>query len=172
MQTISVDGLLFDFDDDWKITKYDDWKFYKNFCSVGNGMKAVDLLAISPESHLYLIEVKDYRFHRRQKSAEINDEMCLKVVDTLAGLLPAKLNSDIPAEQIFATAALACNKIRVVLHLEQATEGSRLSPRRFRSEDIADKMRKQLRTIDRRAVASDRRNMSRMNWTCRSEPIA
>ncbi len=94
MQIFSVDGLCFDFPDDWLVTKYDDWAFYrKQFVRMWDGIKAVDLLALSPEGTLYLIEAKDYRRHRREKGLGIADEAAHKAFDTLAALLPAKIRA-------------------------------------------------------------------------------
>lgn len=48
MPTLVVDGLNFDFPDGWQAGKYDEWSFYrKQFLKQGNGISAVDVLAIS-----------------------------------------------------------------------------------------------------------------------------
>jgi hypothetical protein len=68
MPTISVGALSFTFDDDWQASKYDDWSFYRHrFQRIRNEVKAVDILAISPERTVWFIEVKDYRRHPRSK---------------------------------------------------------------------------------------------------------
>ena len=167
MHVIDVDGILFEFADGWRVTKYDEWAYYRKFASIGAGQKAVDLLAISPARELFLIEEKDYRFHRRDKSSDIHEEICSKVVDTLAGLLPAKLNSEQHDEKTFAADSLNCTKIRIVFHLEQAAAGSRLSPPKLHSVNVADKLRQYLKVIDKRPVVVDMKNMGYLNWSCR-----
>jgi len=44
MQSVDVDGLLFQFPAHWLVTKLDDWPFYrKHFGAMWDGIKAVDL---------------------------------------------------------------------------------------------------------------------------------
>ena len=53
---LPVDGLVFEFAEDWKVSKFDDWAFYRrHFVRVHDGVKAVDLLAFSPDrrSHVF-----------------------------------------------------------------------------------------------------------------------
>jgi hypothetical protein len=71
MQSVSVDGLRFEFPDDWQVTKLDDWPFYrKHFARMWDHIKAVDLGAIDGDS-LWLIEAKDYRVHPQPKSKDL-----------------------------------------------------------------------------------------------------
>ena len=99
MQRHLVDGLNFDFPDDWIVSKYDAWSFYRNrFKGISDGIKALDLLAVSPTGTAWLIEVKDYRHHRRTKPSKLADEVRQKVLDTLAAILPAKMNGDVDRE--------------------------------------------------------------------------
>jgi len=73
MTSIEEGGLVFQFPDGWVASKYDAWtcyrKHFQNLCD----SKAVDILALPPESDgtLWLIEVKDYRHSRRQKEISI-----------------------------------------------------------------------------------------------------
>jgi alpha-D-ribose 1-methylphosphonate 5-phosphate C-P lyase len=80
MQILIEQSLAFYFPDNWKVTKYDDWPFYKNqFKDCCMGCKAIDFLAIDPaRGDLWLIEVKDYRNYRRTKEDNMWDEMALK----------------------------------------------------------------------------------------------
>lgn len=68
MTAKKVDGLTFIFPDGWEIAKFDDWDFYRNrFYKIHNGIKGVDILALSPDKKtLWMIEAKDFRFHRRK----------------------------------------------------------------------------------------------------------
>jgi hypothetical protein len=82
MQRLLVDGINFDFPDDWHVSKYDDWSFYrKRFTRMWRGIKSLDLLAIGPEQTAWLIEVKDYRVHQRTKPIDIANEVAHKVFD-------------------------------------------------------------------------------------------
>ena len=54
MNTINVDGLEFHFPAGWQASKYDEWSFYNNQFKKFSGVKAVDLLALSPEKKRFL----------------------------------------------------------------------------------------------------------------------
>lgn len=59
MQSVTVDGLAFQFPDAWQVTKLDDWAFYRHhFARMWNHIKAVVLGVIDGDT-LWLIEVKD-----------------------------------------------------------------------------------------------------------------
>jgi len=50
MPSITEGKLHFDFPENWQVTKYDDWVFYKNqFGKLQDGLKAIDILAIDTE---------------------------------------------------------------------------------------------------------------------------
>jgi hypothetical protein len=51
--------LLFSFNQDWVIKKYDDHVYFKILA--GQGLKGVDFIGIYKKKFLYLIEVKNYR---------------------------------------------------------------------------------------------------------------
>lgn len=100
MHVIDVDGLSFEFPDDWKVSKYDDWAFYrKQFSSSYRKYKALDLFAVAPDQTLWLIEAKDFRQHQRKKQVSLWEEMAQKVLDSLAAILPAKVNAFISNSQ-------------------------------------------------------------------------
>lgn len=167
MFEVEVDGIRFIFPDDWQAEKYDEWSFYRNrFCSVFPGRKAVDLLAISPDNTLFIVEVKDYRLHRRVKTIDIIDEVTVKVVDTLSALMPISLCNNFPNERDFARNALSCLKIRVVLHLEQAAPGNRNSPPKYNLPNVQLKMQQKLKDVDKRCQASAIAHMQSLDWTC------
>ena len=94
MPSLQEGELTFDFpDEDSEVAKYDDWSFYRNqFQSVCGGTKAIDLIFVEPQ-RTWLIEVKDYRHHRRTKIAALADEVAAKVRDTLAGLAACRCNA-------------------------------------------------------------------------------
>ncbi|MEZ4436002.1 MAG: hypothetical protein R3F65_26695 [bacterium] len=165
---VDVDRLVFQFPDDWQISQYDKWQFYrKQFMTARDGIKAIDLLALSPEHILWLIEVKDYRQHQRTKVIDLTDEMVGKVVDTLAALLPAAVGAINDHERSFARRALACDRLRVVLHLEQPRKTSKLFPRAIDPMDIRQKLRRRLKPIDPHPIVVDRSSTRRLGWTAR-----
>jgi hypothetical protein len=143
-------NVVWTFDDDWSAIKYDDWAFYRNqFNSCADGNKAMDILALSPQSNvLWMIEAKDYRINQRNPDKEpLPMEVAKKARDTLAGLMAAAANA-VDDEKAFARSALAAERLRVVLHLEQPTSPSRLFPRAFDPSDVQQKMRQLLKAID------------------------
>lgn len=160
MKTITEGAITYEIPVEWKSTKLDEWAFFKNrFQKLGSGlrlpchrcgaelvcnqcktrkslgMKAVDFVLIDPRDGLWLIELKDYRRHRRLKSIDIADEVALKVRDSLAILLAASFRADQEFEREFADNAVRCSEIRIVLHLEQPERDSKLYPK---SVDLAN----------------------------------
>ncbi len=80
MPKISEGDLTFHFPDQWQVAKFDQWSFCrKQFQYVCGGAKSLDVLAIGPRRSLWLIEIKDYRRHRRTKAIDIADEVAFKV---------------------------------------------------------------------------------------------
>jgi hypothetical protein len=92
MTILNVDGLNFTFLNGWVASKYDEWSFYRNqFAKQKNNIKAVDILAISPNQLAFFIEVKDYRHPDTEKPSDLPEAIANKVLHTLAAMLPAKL---------------------------------------------------------------------------------
>ena len=125
MCQINVDGLLFSFPDQWIVTKYDEWKFYRNrWARMWNDIKALDLLAIDPDRTGWLIEVKDYTKmdhdqDKRPAASDLGLVVAHKVFDTLAAMLPAKVNATDVHEKNFGLSMATVKKLRIVLHIEQ-----------------------------------------------------
>ncbi len=166
MQVFNVDGLRFSFPEKWGVAKYDEWIFYrKNFCKVHDGIKSLDLLAICPDKVLWLIEVKDYRSHRRTKTIDIADEVCKKIFDTLAAIIPAKINSNETNEKEMASRFVKAKSLRVVLHLEQPQKHSKLFPRAIDPANVKQKMKNKLKSIDAHPVVVETKNMRGLNWS-------
>lgn len=148
MPSIDEGKLRFTFANDWVASSYDEWPYYRNqFEKSCGGNKAVDILARDPNQQVWLIEIKDYRQYPRTKPIEIWDEIAIKVRDTLAGLVCAKMEAG-NANNGEATAALGGTKLRVILHLEQPTKRSRLFPRIFDPEKVRQKLRTLVKPID------------------------
>jgi len=149
--------------------KYDDWRFYRNrFKGSCNGNKAVDFVYVE-EDRTWLIEVKDYRRHRRTKPSELADEVAIKVRDTLAGLAAAKINADDEMERRLARRALQKANLRVVLHLEQPANPSKLFPEAVDPSKLKQKLKQKLKAIDPHPCVVDRNSLRpEMNWTVES----
>ena len=165
MPTKVVGNLTFVFPATWHIEKYDDWSFYRNrFCRI-QGAKAVDLLAISPDNTVFLIEVKDYRSHRRTKMISLADEVTQKVLATLAAMLPCRVNGDEAQETAFAARVLNANSLKIILHLEQPSKPSKLFPRRFDTANVTMEMRQRLKPIDAHPKVVELADFGGLAWT-------
>ena len=160
--SLSVERLVFSFPRGWLASKYDDWSFYRNqFSSQGGGIKAIDLLALSPNGDAYLIEVKDYRHPDAVRPSELPQAIADKVLMTLAALLPAKLRASDAGERESADKILQCKKLRVIAHVEQ--------PRAHRPlvdpADLRMKLRQLLRAVDPHVKVVSTSHMSSLGWT-------
>ena len=94
MSEIKEGALTFSFPDHCETSEYDKWSFYcKKFQSMAGGSKAVDILCLT-NGVAWLVEIKDYRIHRRTKPIDLWDEVAAKVRDTLSGLAAASANAD------------------------------------------------------------------------------
>lgn len=168
MATITEDGLEFLFPNDWHVSKYDDWSFYRNqFQSSCGGAKAVDIVAKSPDRSIWLIEIKDYRRHPRTKAIELPEEVACKVRDTLAGLVAARCNANDADERSRARHVLDGQRIRVILHLEQPARHSKLFPRAIDPADVQQKLKQLVRAFDPHPKVVDRGDET-IGWQVRS----
>lgn len=167
MNTIVEGSLTFGFPAHCRASKYDDWSFYRNqFQSIAGGSKAVDIICVTADT-CWLIEIKDYRQHRRTKTIDIVDEVATKVRDTLAGLASAVQNAnDIHERQLAGKALTKKRRWRVVLHLEQPSMGRRLWPRPIDPAKVLQKLRtRTLKAVDAHPVICDRTSSYRFPWT-------
>lgn len=148
MPLITEGRLTFTFPDGWSVSKFDEWSFYRNqFQAICGGAKAIDILALDSDC-CWMIEIKDYRIHRRTKSTDVAEEVAVKVRDTLAGLAAARVNANDAGERATAHSALRRKRIRVVLHLETPTRGSRLFSASLDSANVQQRLKQCLRPID------------------------
>lgn len=165
MQRYNVDGLSFDFSDNWQVSQYDVWSFYRNQVSrMWNGIKALDLLAVAPNKTAWLIEVKDYRQQQRTKPSELGDEVAHKVFDTLAALIPAKNCANDAGEKQIARAVTLARSLRVVLHLEQPAKHSKLRPIAISPADVKQKIRQLLKPVDAHPLVVNKANLGALEW--------
>jgi hypothetical protein len=166
MKRLLEGKLACDFRDDWSVSKYDDWAFYRNQfqgCCMGN--KGMEFLALEPQDRtLWLIELKDYRRNRRTKEMDIWDEVAIKARDTLAGLFAAKVEAG-HANQAFARQCVTVTKLRVVLHLEQPATHSKLFPRIYRRADVQQRLKQLVRPIDAHPCVVELGNMAAVPWS-------
>ena len=166
MTAINVNGLKFSFPPNWKTVKIDDWSFYrKQFMPIRDKIKAVDLIAIAPDGTTWFIEAKDYRRHSREDSIDLGAVIVDKLFNTLAAILPAKVNANDPTEREFAREILRATRLKVVFHLEQPARPSRLHPRAFNPADIQQKLRKRLKAIDAHPLVVEKAEMRSLAWS-------
>ncbi len=158
-------SLTFDFPANSMASKYDDWAHYRKQVQLAcGGHKAVDLVYICANT-LWLIEVKDYRNYPRTKVMNLADEVALKVRDTLAGLVSAHCHASDADERKFARKSLRCKKIRVVCHLEQPAQNSRLRPTPIDLSKVQLKLRTLLKCFDPHPAVVDRHSLQpTMDW--------
>lgn len=165
MQRYPVDGLNFDFPDNWQVSQYDNWSFYRNqFARMWNGIKALDLLTVDPQKTAWLIEVKDYRQQQRSKPSDLSDEVARKVFDTLAAMVPAKNCAINSSEKQIARAVTLAHRLRVVLHLEQPAKHSKLRPIAINPADVKQKIRQLLKPVDAHPLVVSKANLGALQW--------
>lgn len=166
---MEVDGIRFVFPAHWQVCKWDDEAFHRRFQRVGGGSKACDIVALPPDGNeVWLIEVKDYRNHRRTKSADLFDEVGCKVRDTLAALWAAQRNAATDAERDMAQRARRRHTVRVAFHYEPFRSASRLAPKpKKQVADALDKLRQKVHAIDPHAVIVRTGAMAGVAWTAR-----
>lgn len=167
MPSLQEGKLRLDFPEDWVAQKYDEWAFYRqHFIRSRDGLKAVDVLAWQPDSKTaWLVEIKDYRQHRREKGGAIHCEVADKVLDTLAALLPAAVNANLDGEKDLARQVLRAERLKVVLHLEQPGHASKLFPRAFDPADVQQKLSQVLRPVDPHPRVVEIARMGNLAWT-------
>lgn len=154
-RTVDVDGLRLTMPDNWRVWKYDDSAFHRNqFQGFAGGSKAMDAVALAADGALWLIEVKDYRRHRRSKPSTVFAEVAAKARATLAGLATARVRANDQAERDWARDAMRQQVIRIALQLGQPVKPSRLFPQVVDPADAQLKLRQAVRAVDPHALCS------------------
>jgi hypothetical protein len=128
-------------------------------------MKAIDILALEPSSCCWLLEVKDYRRHVRTKTVNLADEVADKVRDTLAGLVGAQYWANNNAVKNSARQALRLPNLRVVLHLEQPPQHSRLFPRAINPAAVLQRLKQLIKAIDPHPRVVEKASIVGIPWT-------
>ena len=163
---LSVDGYTVTFPDEWLAGKFDDWVFYrKHFCGVQDGLKAMDVVAVSPDKVAYLIEFKDYRHRKREKTETLELEFIGKILSTLAALLPAGCNARDSDELALAKRALRSEKTKLILHLDQSRPGNKLFPPVANAANLTQRLRRKLSSIDTRLKVCSAEAMAGIPWS-------
>lgn len=169
MPSITEGKLTFDFQAGWRVTKLDEWSYYRNqFQRISSGTKAIDILAIDAgQQCFWCIEIKDYRRNRRTKLEDVVDETARKVRDSLAVIAGAIANANDDEEKSLAKLALGSNRSRVVLHLEQPARHSKLFPRTIDRANTQEKLRQRMKAVDPHLLVREMSDMSGCPWTVR-----
>jgi hypothetical protein len=156
----------------WVASKYDDWPFYRDHFEQGcSGNKAVDFVAVDPARETaWLVELKDYRVHRRTKGIDLIEEVAIKVRDSLAGLFAAAKHHAHHAHAEQARLALGAARVRVVLHLEQPRRTSKLFPRRYELVDLQQRLKQRVRAVDPHPIVTEVGAATTPPWSIRSIP--
>lgn len=167
MQQIDVDSLKFTFPEQWIVTKYDDWDFFKKqFAKLHASIKGIDIIAIDSKEIVWLIEAKDYRLHRRNKGIPFAEEVGQKVLGTLAALFPAKVNAASHDESDFAAKALSAKRLRVVFHCEQPAVHSKMFPHVIDHANEQKKFKSKFKAIDPRPLVVSKTRMPQwIEWS-------
>lgn len=194
MPTITEGQLSFDFPEGWLVAKFDDWSFYRHqFLRLSGvrlacgrkgcgqdlkcvrcgrlgfaGVKAIDILAIEGTACCWCIEIKDYRLHGRTKTIDLADEIAMKVRDSLAALAAAAANANDHAEKTQAASALACQRIRIVLHLEQPTRHSKQFPRAIDPADVLHRLKQLVKAIDPHPLVVESTRLNGVSWSVKT----
>jgi hypothetical protein len=165
MPTITEGKLTFTFPPHWIASKYDNWSYYRNqFIKVSNGIKAVDILALNGKDCFWLMEVKDYREGCRTKAKDLAEEIAEKVKDTLAGVAGARFRANDTVEKNTSRDALQCKELRVVLHLEQPSNHSKLFPRAISPASVLQRLKQLIKSIDPHPKVVEMGSMNGIPW--------
>ncbi len=163
--------LIFEFPNNWQAIKYHETTFYQKHFQKLAESKAVDFVAceIGGNDELWLIELKDYRIHRRTKVGDLFLEIASKVRDTLASLYLAQRKEEVDVHN-FVKMAAAKKRMRIVLHLEQPQRPSKLYPLAVERNNAQIKLRQQVQVVDRHAIVCELAKMPpQCKWTVTSK---
>lgn len=173
MQIFEVDGQIFEFPDDWHITKVDEWPTYRN--NQISNHKACDILAIS-DDELVFIEVKDYTYAKSQKQPseqELARAIAQKVMGSAALLflfyqgVNGRGNTD---ERNFSSLAVQkVRKIKVVASVEPSPL-PRMKASSYLSDLKQHLRRKLIAYCDEVIVDSVSLPSEKVRWSHRRDP--
>ena len=118
---INVDGTLFTFPSDWRVSTFDTWK---QFTQVAGwlGIQGCDLVAIG-EDTVWLIEVKDYTYDSAEPPKDLHETVARKAIGTMAILFAQARSSSHSEANSVATACTTATQIKLALHINVRTGG-------------------------------------------------
>ncbi len=164
--------IAFDFPNGWLIARPGASAYYskhfQNFAPHDAGNKETDFLAWDPdEKQLWLMEVKDYRVHARQKGQHLADEVVLKARDSLALLRAAQAQDRNQPDLIrdFASKSAKATSIRIVLHCALPKRPSKLFPVIKDAANLQAKLRERVRAVDPHALVTGTGPGGIVPWT-------
>jgi hypothetical protein len=132
IQKVVEGNLQFEFDERWRapLLEWDKHAAYQRGIKEADNCKAVDFIGIYENRLVCLIEVKDYRIHRRTKTEDLQTELVFKVRDTIAGLVGSGRRGE-HAElcKPYLETILKPHKLTVVLWIEQPSQSDAASAR-------------------------------------------
>jgi hypothetical protein len=165
MPTLTEGKLKFEFPNGWGVSKYDDWSYYRNqYIKIAPGIKAIDVLALEFKECCWLLEIKDYREHRRTKAIDLADEISEKIRNTLAALVGAQFQANDTMEKTAAKQALRAANLKVVLHLEQPLKHSKLFPRAINPAVVLQRLKQLIKPIDPHPRVVEMSSMPGIPW--------
>lgn len=159
MTSVSEGAVTLTFDESWTVLVYESLSYYRLITGLGGSNKAVDVVAYDPDrGDLWLIEIKDYRLHRREKPVALVKELAMKVRDTLGGLVILRVRAGGDYPNHVARILKGMKAIRVVLHIEQPAVVSRFRQDMVDPKTLRDLLVRELKRVDNgvRAVSQTR----------------
>lgn len=112
-------NLLFDFDDDWTLLRWDRHPFHQDTMSRAHLGKGVDFVG-ARDGVLFFIEVKDFSVHSRNtEKMPLPDEVELKIRSTVAALVGAHRTGEHPDVTAMFELLRTRSRLRLVLWLEE-----------------------------------------------------
>ncbi len=194
MPSITEQRLRFDFPEGWNVSAYDKESFFQGQmarfgdmelvckkckeqlkclnCSHRKvaGIAGIDILAIAPDNICWQIEVKDYRLTREKQFEFLADAVAVKVRDTLAGLMAARLNANLANEKSRAQGAVEAKQIRVVLHLQQPPTNNPLRSLKSQRRLVLDRLKQLVKAVDPHPQVVCIGDMDQIPWTVTEVP--
>ncbi len=80
-------------------------------------------------------------------------------------MVAAKANANDPGEKAMAKAALRCPRLRVVLHLEQPAQHSKLFPRAIDPANVLQRLKQLIKPIDPHPLVLEMSRMNGVAWS-------
>lgn len=118
---IDVDGTLFTFPSDWRVSTFDTWKQFTRLAG-WLGIQGCDIVAIGGDT-VWLIEVKDYTYDTAEPPEDLDETVARKAIGTMAVLFAQARSSSHSEANSVAAACTTATRIELALHINVRTEG-------------------------------------------------